>query len=207
MRVFIAKSHWSGSRPLVSATLSMLGLYWDSSWLSCCCPVLWKFYSFGSAGPVPSRTPADAPWGWMLAWANFESVCALAAKLRSAAQIRFRALFPECCSWERGNLPHQLEAIGRRGHILSSSRLPQTREVRFHRRGRRYQLYPLKPLGLTHAVYRVNSAVLPRRGEGLILPSPGAPEELPIFFCVEFIVMMRLWGPRCLVHSAGWMAD
>ena len=30
-------SHWSGLRPLASATLG----------ISCCCPVSWRFYSFG----------------------------------------------------------------------------------------------------------------------------------------------------------------
>ena len=33
----IGKSHWSGSRPLVSAVPSMLDLHWNSSCTSCCC--------------------------------------------------------------------------------------------------------------------------------------------------------------------------
>lgn len=47
--------HWSGSRPLVSITLLTLGPHWDSSWLSCCCPVSWSSCSFRSAGHVPSH--------------------------------------------------------------------------------------------------------------------------------------------------------
>lgn len=30
----------SGSRPLVSVALLMLGPHWESSWISCCCPGL-----------------------------------------------------------------------------------------------------------------------------------------------------------------------
>jgi hypothetical protein len=41
-------THWSGSRPLSSATI--LEIHWDSSWISCCCPVLWRSCSFGSVG-------------------------------------------------------------------------------------------------------------------------------------------------------------
>jgi len=41
LQMFIAMSHWSGSRPLASATPSILGLHWYSSKLSCCGPVLW----------------------------------------------------------------------------------------------------------------------------------------------------------------------
>ncbi|KAL6034450.1 hypothetical protein STEG23_019818 [Scotinomys teguina] len=39
-KVFIAKSHWSGSRPLASATLLMLGRYWSSSVVPCVTEVL-----------------------------------------------------------------------------------------------------------------------------------------------------------------------
>ena len=35
--MFIAVSHWSGLRPLASATLSILDPHWDSSQISCCC--------------------------------------------------------------------------------------------------------------------------------------------------------------------------
>jgi hypothetical protein len=51
--------HWSGSRPLVSTTLSILDPHQDSSRISCCCPVSWRSSSFGSAGPAPSLTLAD----------------------------------------------------------------------------------------------------------------------------------------------------
>jgi hypothetical protein len=50
--MFIAMSHWSGSRPLVSATLSILGPQWDSSQISCCYGVSRRPWSFGSAGPA-----------------------------------------------------------------------------------------------------------------------------------------------------------
>lgn len=32
-------THWSGTRPLTSATLSLLEPHWDSSQISCCCPM------------------------------------------------------------------------------------------------------------------------------------------------------------------------
>ena len=44
----IATSHWSGSRPLASATPSILDPHQDSSQISCCCPVSWRPCSFGS---------------------------------------------------------------------------------------------------------------------------------------------------------------
>ena len=62
MQVFITKSYWSCSRLLVFATLSMLGLHSNSSWLFCCCRVLWRSCSFGSSGPVPSCAPVDHRW-------------------------------------------------------------------------------------------------------------------------------------------------
>lgn len=37
--VFIAVSHWSGSKPLASAILSVLDPLWDASQISCCCPM------------------------------------------------------------------------------------------------------------------------------------------------------------------------
>lgn len=55
------QSHWSGLRPLVSNTLSILDPHWDSSWISCCCWVTWK-----SAGPVPSCALADQMFPWFL---------------------------------------------------------------------------------------------------------------------------------------------
>jgi hypothetical protein len=42
-RMFIAMSHWSGSRPLASAILSVLESHWDLSLLSCCCPCVLEF--------------------------------------------------------------------------------------------------------------------------------------------------------------------
>lgn len=55
LQMFFAKSHGSGSWPLVSATLLMLGPHWDSSWISYCCPVSRRFCSFGSAGLTPAH--------------------------------------------------------------------------------------------------------------------------------------------------------
>lgn len=49
-----AMSHWPCSKSLVSATLSILDPYWDSSWMPCCCPVLCRSCSFGSAGQKTS---------------------------------------------------------------------------------------------------------------------------------------------------------
>ena len=57
------QSHWSGSRPLVSITLLMLGPHWDSSWISCCCPVLPRSCNFGSGPQAPSCAPEDHRWG------------------------------------------------------------------------------------------------------------------------------------------------
>jgi hypothetical protein len=53
---------WSGLRSLTSATLAILNPPWDSFLKSCCCPVSWRSYSFGSVGPVPSHTLADDKW-------------------------------------------------------------------------------------------------------------------------------------------------
>lgn len=41
-----------GLRPPVSATLSMLGPHYHSSWISHCCPVLWRSHRFGSVGQL-----------------------------------------------------------------------------------------------------------------------------------------------------------
>lgn len=42
--------HWSGLRTLASATLSIPGPHWDSSWRSSCCSMPWRSCSFGPAG-------------------------------------------------------------------------------------------------------------------------------------------------------------
>lgn len=59
LQVFIAKWHWSESRPLVSATVLILGSHWTSSWISCCWSVLWRYSSFAPVGQVPLCAPAD----------------------------------------------------------------------------------------------------------------------------------------------------
>ena len=67
LQIIIAMTHQSGTRPLASATLSILDPHWGSSQLSCCCPVSWRSFSFGCVGPCPLCTPAVHPrvrcWG------------------------------------------------------------------------------------------------------------------------------------------------
>lgn len=58
-----SKSHWCGSRPLASATPSMLDPPHGFSQVSSCCPVSWRSCSFGSTGPAPSFAPAVNRWG------------------------------------------------------------------------------------------------------------------------------------------------
>ena len=59
LQMLIAMSHWSGLRPLASATLYIL----DSNRDSCCCAVSWRSCRFGCAGLTPSCTPAVHRWG------------------------------------------------------------------------------------------------------------------------------------------------
>lgn len=49
LALLIAMTHYSGSRPMASATPSTLVSYWDCSY---CCPVSWRSFSFGSSGPA-----------------------------------------------------------------------------------------------------------------------------------------------------------
>lgn len=60
--VFIAKSYLSGSRPLVSTTLVILGPQWDSSWILHFCPVLWRSCIFDQQIRY-LNTPAHHRWG------------------------------------------------------------------------------------------------------------------------------------------------
>jgi hypothetical protein len=46
LQMFIAMSHWSGLRPLSSATPSIVNPHWDSSRTSCRCPVSWRCWGF-----------------------------------------------------------------------------------------------------------------------------------------------------------------
>lgn len=57
LQMFTAMSR-SGMRYLTSSTLPVLEPHWDSSGISCWCPVSWRSCSFRSAGPIPSRIPA-----------------------------------------------------------------------------------------------------------------------------------------------------
>lgn len=52
-----AVSDWSGSRPLASATVSILDLYRDFCQISCCWPLAWRSCSFESAWSFPSHAP------------------------------------------------------------------------------------------------------------------------------------------------------
>ena len=61
--MFTAMTRWSGTRPLASATLSILQPYWDASHVSFGCPVSWRSHSFESEGLAPSWTPAVYRWG------------------------------------------------------------------------------------------------------------------------------------------------
>jgi hypothetical protein len=54
-QVLIAVSYWSVFWPLASVTLSVLDPHSDSSWISCCCPLLWSSCSFGF-GEQPLHT-------------------------------------------------------------------------------------------------------------------------------------------------------
>lgn len=47
LQMFIAMSHWSGSRSLASVTPSISVPHWDSSLLSCGCPMSWRSSSLG----------------------------------------------------------------------------------------------------------------------------------------------------------------
>jgi hypothetical protein len=62
LQMFIAMSHWPGSRSLASVTPSILDLPWASSWLSCCFPVPWRSCSFGSAGLALPHVPTVCRW-------------------------------------------------------------------------------------------------------------------------------------------------
>jgi len=50
LQMFIAMSPWSGSWSLDSAAPSILNSQQDFYSLSCCFPVPWRFYCFGTAG-------------------------------------------------------------------------------------------------------------------------------------------------------------
>jgi hypothetical protein len=115
LQMFIAMSHWSSMRPLASATPSILEPHWDSSSLSCWCPVSWRSCSFGSVGPAPSHTPAVyqalalglrryLSWGqsqlfsshalgWLIRVCTVRSKCVAWVRRRACSP----ALSPACC--------------------------------------------------------------------------------------------------------------
>jgi hypothetical protein len=108
--MFVGMSYWSGSRPLASATLSVLDPHWESSQISCCCLVSWRSCSFNSSGTAPSQAPDVHRWdrywsgptlspgsgpGWKLSW----SACQLSYTVQPGphshfAQARGRASTP-----------------------------------------------------------------------------------------------------------------
>lgn len=72
---FLSNDHCSeslsGSRPLTSATLSVLDSHQNSSQIFCSCPISWRTCIFGSARPAPSTVHrwgncwgAPKPWIW-----------------------------------------------------------------------------------------------------------------------------------------------
>jgi hypothetical protein len=71
LQMFIATSHWSNSRSLAPATLSILAPHWDSSWISRCCPVSWRSCSFGSSKTAPFKCSTSSfKWGRCWGCAN-----------------------------------------------------------------------------------------------------------------------------------------
>jgi hypothetical protein len=90
VQMFIAMSHWSGLRPLASATPSVLDPNQDYSQISCCWPLSWRSYKFGSVGLTPSCAltvhrqgrcwggPTQSPGsglGWYLSWSACQLFC------------------------------------------------------------------------------------------------------------------------------------
>ena len=128
LQMFIAMSHWSGLRPLASATLSILDPYWDSSQISCCCPVSWSSCVSGPAGWAPSLAPAVHRWGgcwggptqspgsgpgWQLSWSHGQLPC---TRDRSPALPSSS----KCCSWQ-GAEPALLSAQATEGQLFEAT--------------------------------------------------------------------------------------
>lgn len=67
--MFILKNHLSGMRSGFCYTIDA-GTSLELLWVILLLPVLWKFYGFGSAEPVPSCAPADPQMGCMLGLTN-----------------------------------------------------------------------------------------------------------------------------------------
>lgn len=63
LQIFITMSHWSGLRPLTSATPSILSPLQDSSQIPCCCPESWRTCAYIFSGPAPLPTPIVYQWG------------------------------------------------------------------------------------------------------------------------------------------------
>ena len=94
MQMFIAMSHWSVSRPLASATPSVLDPHWDSCQISCWCTVLRDLKALGLQGqPFMLQQfidRADVGVGQLkaldLAWVVAELICLIALLFPTALQ-------------------------------------------------------------------------------------------------------------------------
>ena len=86
--MFIAMSHWSGMRPLASATPSVLDPHWVFSQISWLCPVSWRSCSLylqnwplhrlqQFIGRVDVGVGQSKPW-WQLSWSACQFSCACA---------------------------------------------------------------------------------------------------------------------------------
>lgn len=62
-QMFIAMSHWSGARPLVSGTASSLDLHQNSFAIPRGCPESWRHCKYRSRRPVLSPAPTGPRWG------------------------------------------------------------------------------------------------------------------------------------------------
>lgn len=108
--MFNTKSHWSGSKPLLSPTLLVLGPYCGSSWISYCCPVSWISCSFESTGSVSSSSHADHRWaysvqpyplrlwGYQESWTSAETTVASETQTQTSEQTTVQAqTLPTSC--------------------------------------------------------------------------------------------------------------
>lgn len=179
------KSQCFGSKPVVSTTLLMLDPHWNSSWISWCCPVLWRFYSFGSAGLVILHVATDHKrsgyWG-RATWILGLSRCRVGHQLLLVLITRMSC---PVLSWQVH--PLQWWARDRAGAPAFMS----------------------SELDLPHYTFRASFAVLPRCGIGAIVllsaaadgsrtgspflvpPSPPFPSSLTFFLCFCFVFLRQ----------------
>lgn len=60
LQMFMEMTCWSGTRLLVSAILLILKPHWESFWMSCDCPVLWRSCSSGPVGTTNAQVMCRA---------------------------------------------------------------------------------------------------------------------------------------------------